>query len=71
MTLCVEINSQNQEQIVNAIRLIRGVKSVKDTSNIKEVVETKADRKAWKKARKELANGEAMSHEELKRKLGL
>ena len=60
MTLCVEVNSQNQEQIVNAIRLIRGVKSVKVTGNTKEVVETKADRKAWKKARKELANGEAM-----------
>lgn len=71
MTLYVEINSQNQEQIVNAIRLIRGVKSVKDTSNTKEVVETKSDRKAWKKARKELANGETMSHKELKRKLGL
>lgn len=71
MTLIVDINSQNQEQIMSAIRLIRGVKSVKNTDKVKEVVETKADRKAWKKARKELANGEAISHEELKQKLGL
>ncbi len=71
MTLLVDINSQNQEQIMNAIQLIRGVKSVKNMDKPKEVVETKADRKAWKKARKDLANGKAISMEELKQKLGL
>ena len=34
-------------------------------------IETKADYKAWKKARKELERGESISHEELKRKYGL
>lgn len=34
-------------------------------------IETKADYKAWKKARKELEMGESISHEELKRKYGL
>ena len=46
MTLLVDINSQNQEQIMSAIQLIRGVKSVKNMDQPKEVVETKADRKA-------------------------
>lgn len=68
MTLIVDINSQNQEQIMSAIQLIRGVKSVKNMDKPKEVVETKADRKAWKKARKDLANGKAISLEELERK---
>lgn len=38
-----------------------------DTSTIM----TKANLKAYKKAKKELENGEAISHEELKRELGL
>lgn len=68
MTLNVEISNQNKEQIINAIRLIKGVKSVKSTNIIKEVVETKTDRKAWLKARKDLEKGETISLEELERK---
>ena len=67
MTLNVEISSQNQEQIINAIKLIKGVKGI-HTSITKEVKESKADRKAWKKARKDLEKGEAISLEELERK---
>ena len=46
----------------------------RDLSKSKEEklpIETKADYKAWKKARKELEMGESISHEELKRKYGL
>ncbi|WP_181882383.1 type II toxin-antitoxin system RelB/DinJ family antitoxin [Helicobacter didelphidarum] len=36
-----------------------------------DTIWTKADQKAWKKARKELERGETISHEQLKRELGL
>lgn len=68
MTLNVEISNQNKEQIINAIRLIKGLKSVKSTNIIKEVVETKTDRKACLKVRKDLEKAESISLEELERK---
>lgn len=72
MTLQVEISKQQSEQIISAIQLLRGVKSVKcENKAFKEVVESKADRKAWLKAREDLAKGDTISHEELKRKYGL
>lgn len=68
MTLNVEISNQNKEQIINAIKLIKGVKSIQNANIAKEVIETKADRKAWLKARKDLEKGETISLEELERK---
>lgn len=68
MTLNVEISDQNKEQIINAIKLIKGVKSIQNANIAKEVIETKADRKAWLKARKDLEKGETISLEELERK---
>ncbi len=37
---------------------------------LKEVKETAAEKRAYEKAIKELENGETISHEELKRRLG-
>ena len=68
MTLQVQISDQNKEQIINAIRLIKGVKSIQNANITKEVIETKADRKAWLKARKDLEKGKTISLEELERK---
>lgn len=68
MTLQVQISDQNKEQIINAIKLIKGVKSIQNANIAKEVIETKADRKAWLKARKDLEKGETISLEELERK---
>lgn len=90
MTLQVEIQEKNKEQIISAIRLLRGVKAVQENQNTKatktikttkaikatkpreftEVVETKADYKAWLKAREDLARGDVIDFEELKRKYG-
>lgn len=76
MILQVEV-SQNTKQIINAIKLLKGVKSVSEQGlmpkkkTFKEVAESKADHKAWLKAREDLAKGDTISHEELKRKLNL
>lgn len=86
MTLQVQISDKNKSEIMSAIRLLRGVREVRESCESKNVrkardlseskeeklpIETKADYKAWKKARKELERGESISHEELKRKYGL
>ena len=78
MTLQVQISDKNKSEIMSAIRLLRGVREVSESSESKGEsneeklpIETKADYKAWKKARKELERGESISHEELKRKYGL
>ena len=72
MTLQVEVSKQNSEQIISAIQLLRGVKSVTPKKRaFKEVIESKADRKAWLKAREDLAKGETIRYEELKAKYGL
>ena len=52
MTLSVEINSQNKEQIINAIKLIKGVKSIKNTDITKEVVRSKQTARRGKKLEK-------------------
>lgn len=86
MTLQVQISDKNKSEIMSAIRLLRGVREVSESYEMSESkkscksreskeeklpIETKADYKAWKKARKELERGESISHEELKRKYGL
>lgn len=72
MTLQVEVSKQNSAQIISAIQLLRGVKSVTlQKKAFREVVESKADKKAWLKAREDLAKGDVISHEELKARYGL
>lgn len=76
MTLQVQINDKNKSEIMSAIQLLRGVREVSESREISKPkkkkkpppIETKADYKAWKKARKELERGETISLEELKNK---
>lgn len=74
MTLQVQINDKNKSEIMSAIRLLRGVREVSESREIskskkeKLPIETKADYKAWKKARKELERGETISLEKIKKK---
>lgn len=74
MILQVQINDKNKSEIMSAIRLLRGVREVGESREIskpkkeKLPIETKADYKAWKKARKELERGETISLKELKNK---
>lgn len=52
MTIEIEISDKNKEQIINAISLLKGVKICKKPKRIfKEVKESKADHKAWLKAK--------------------
>lgn len=75
MTLQVQISDKNKREIMSAIRLLRGVREVSESKKSHKAeklpIETKADYKAWKKARKELERRESISHEDLKRKYGL
>lgn len=71
MTLQVQISKKNKSEIMSAIRLLRGVREVSESRELQEEklpIETKADYKAWKKARKELERGESISLEKLKKK---
>ena len=74
MILQVQISKKNKREIMSAIRLLRGVCEVSESyesreSNAEKLpIETKADYKAWKKARKELERGETISLEKLKKK---
>ena len=84
MTLQVQISDKNKREIMSAIRLLRGVREVSEAQKGKKAtqrlskqseeklpIETKADYKAWKKARKELERGETYSLESVKKELGL
>lgn len=89
MTLQVQISDKNKSEIMSAIRLLRGVREVSESYDLRESkkmresqkpceskeeklpIETKADYKAWKKARKELERGETYSLESVKKELGL
>ena len=74
MTLQVRISEKNKSEIMSAIRLLRGVREVSESRELQEEklpIETKADYKAWKKARKELERGETYSLESVKKELGL
>lgn len=78
MTIQVQISDKNKSEIISAIRLLKGVREVRESSKTKSEklpqklpVETKADYKAWKKARKELKRGETYSLESVKKELGL
>lgn len=74
MTLQVQISEKNKSEIMSAIRLLRGVREVSESYESRESkeeklpIETKADYKAWKKARKELECGESISLEKFKKK---
>ena len=78
MTIQVQISDKNKREIISAIRLLKGVREVRESAESKNEklpqklpVETKADYKAWKKARKELERGETYSLESVKKELGL
>ncbi len=77
MTLQVQISDKNKSEIMSAIRLLKGVREVRESHDLRESkeeklpIETKADYKAWKKARKELEMGETYSLESVKKELGL
>ena len=78
MTIQVQISDKNKREIISAIRLLKGVREVRESAESKSEklpqnlpVETKADYKAWKKARKELERGETYSLESVKKELGL
>lgn len=78
MTIQVQISDKNKSEIISAIRLLKGVREVRESAESKSEklpqnlpVETKADYKAWKKARKELERGETYSLESVKKELGL
>ena len=78
MTIQVQISDKNKREIISAIRLLKGVREVRESTESKSEklpqklpVETKADYKAWKKARKELERGETYSLESVKKELGL
>lgn len=78
MTVQVQISDKYKDQTINAIKQLRGVREVLESSETKKShksskseklpIETKADYKAWKKARKDLERGETISLEELERK---
>lgn len=71
MTIQVQISDKNKSEIISAIRLLKGVREVRESKSEKLPIETKADYKAWKKARKELERGETYSLESVKKELGL
>lgn len=74
MTIQVQISDKNKREIISAIRLLKGVREVRESAESKSEklpIETKADYKAWKKARKELEHGETYSLESVKKELGL
>ena len=78
MIIQVQISDKNKREIISAIRLLKGVREVRESAESKSEklpqklpVETKADYKAWKKARKELERGETYSLESVKKELGL
>ena len=77
MTVQVQISDKYKDQTINAIKQLKGVREVLESSDAKKSrkssknenlpIETKADYKAWKKARKDLERGETISLEELAR----
>lgn len=81
MTVQVQISDKYKDQTINAIKQLRGVREVLESSETKKShksskseklpIETKADYKAWKKARKDLQKGETYSLEFVKQDLGL
>ena len=81
MTLQVQISDKQKDQTINAIKQLKGVLEVLESSKThksrnaekseKLPIETKADYKAWKKARKDLERGETYSLDFVKKELGL
>ncbi|ELD4953887.1 hypothetical protein QQI96_000701 [Campylobacter upsaliensis] len=70
MLLEVSIDKHNKDAIISAINLIKGVELVEvltQAEDYDDTIMTKEDYEAWAKARKDLAEGKTISHEELKR----
>lgn len=67
MILQVEIKDNKASDLIAAINLLSGVKSVKAQG----VLWDKSDKLAYTKAKKELKNGKAISLKSLKKELGL
>ncbi|EJF0770524.1 hypothetical protein LOV89_001483 [Campylobacter upsaliensis] len=67
MLLEVSIDKHNKDAIISAINLIKGVELVEVLTDYDDTIMTKEDYEAWAKARKDLAEGKTISHEELKR----
>lgn len=78
MIIQVQIQNAKASEVISAIKLLKGVKNVQAQNSKKamkkenlEIVWSKTDEKAWKKAREELERGEAISMEQMKKELGL
>ncbi|EAJ2130537.1 hypothetical protein CXA84_06785 [Campylobacter upsaliensis] len=70
MLLEVSIDKHNKDAIISAINLIKGVELVEvltQAEDYDDTIMTKEDYEAWVEARKDLAEGKTISHEELKR----
>ncbi|EOG2575564.1 hypothetical protein ACK8XC_000525 [Campylobacter upsaliensis] len=70
MLLEVSIDKRNKDAIISAINLIKGVELVEvltQADDYDDTIMTKEDYEAWVEARKDLAEGKTISHEELKR----
>ena len=63
MTIQIEIQNAKSTEIINAIKLLKGVKNIKEP----KPEWSKADEKAWKMAKQELKKGEALSPADLER----
>lgn len=70
MLLKVSIDKSNKDAIISAINLIKGVELVEvlmQPEDYDDTIMTQEDYEAWVEARKDLAEGKTISHEELKR----
>lgn len=65
------VREVSESRKISESKKLRKTRDLDKSKKEKLPIETKADYKAWKKARKELEMGESISHEELKRKYGL
>lgn len=65
------VREVSESRKISESKKLRKTRDLSKSKEEKLPIETKADYKAWKKARKELEMGESISHEELKRKYGL
>lgn len=65
------VREVSESRKISESKKLRKARDLSKSKEEKLPIETKADYKAWKKARKELEMGESISHEELKRKYGL
>lgn len=62
------VREVSESRKINESKKLRKTRDLDKSKEEKLPIETKADYKAWKKARKELERGETISLEELERK---